>query len=110
MISSAAPAAGRAQGDPTPRAALVQQRIITDEEYATALVRSEQSGHSVWTALRNVAGRILRGRAHASGQPEAGQDPTAVRPGLGPSGPLMAPDRFPSVPDLLRGQCDEAIR
>lgn len=35
-------------------AALVQRGVITDEEYASAVKRSEQSGYSVWKALRDI--------------------------------------------------------
>ena len=76
--SSAAPAAERDHDAPTPGAALVRQGVFTDEEYASALSRSEQSGHSIWTALRGVVSLILPGRARPRGRAEAGQEPHAA--------------------------------
>jgi len=48
---------------------LVQQGIITDEEYASALSRSEQSGHSIWTALRGTR-LVLPDRKRGAGGAE----------------------------------------
>src|SRR4051794_27759011 len=53
--STVAPGPGPLRTDAGPEQALVQQGIITDEEYASALSRSEQSGHSIWTALRGLS-------------------------------------------------------
>lgn len=93
---------------------LVHDGVITDEEYASALSRSEQFGHSIWTALRGVASLILPGRSHPRGWWEAEQEPPASGAGPGPSagsvGPLVTPGRFPSVPALVSGMFEEASR
>src|ERR1044072_887530 len=54
-------------------ASLVHQGIITGEEYASAVGRHQQSGHSIWSALRGAANLILPHRAHLIGQR---QEPT----------------------------------
>lgn len=62
--------------------ALVQQGVITDEEYASAVRRSEQSGYSVWRALRDIqfffAGRSGWREAATTGNP-VGARPTSEK-------------------------------
>lgn len=40
--------------DPLRASALVRDGVITNEEYTSALNRSEQSGYSIWRALRDI--------------------------------------------------------
>jgi hypothetical protein len=60
---------------------LVQQGNIIDEEYASALSRSEQSGHSIWTALR-AASLILPGRAGPVGKGGPSNEAAPLQPPL----------------------------
>jgi type II secretory ATPase GspE/PulE/Tfp pilus assembly ATPase PilB-like protein len=95
---------------------LVQQGIITNEEYASALSRSEQSGHSIWTALRG-ASLILPGwaRPGEKGGPsnEAAPLPPPL-PGDGPTGAAPAPfgglDASSPIPLLVSGLFEGAAR
>jgi hypothetical protein len=66
------PATAPGEDLPQPVSLLVQQGIITDEEYAAARGRSEQSGHSIWTALPGTS-LVLphRARPDAAGGPSA---------------------------------------
>jgi len=88
---------------------LVQQGIITDEEYAAAVSRSEQSGHSILTALRGTS-PVLPHRSPSGGWPDMGQP--------APPGGLPAASRLrfaalegsATVPALVSGLFEDVSR
>lgn len=65
--------------EPLRENALVQQGVITDEEYASAVRRSEQSGYSVWRALRDIQ-FFFAGRSGRREAPTTEGNPVETRP------------------------------
>jgi len=91
----------------------VQQGIISDEEYESAVQRSEQSGHSLWKALRD-ANLIIPGHARPRDQDARQTGLTPAPGGGGPSGistrPITAPDQFASIPTLVSELFEDTVR
>ncbi|MBX6313559.1 MAG: type II/IV secretion system protein [Isosphaeraceae bacterium] len=110
--SSATPETGPGpERDAPPLGALlVQQGVITEEEYTTALTQSEQAGHSIWTALRGIKLILPRRHSRADSQSEAAPAPSEGDSSSVPIRPLATSGRFAPIPELVSGLFEDAVR
>src|SRR4051794_32802480 len=105
------PPTGTGPGEEIPLqgSVLVQQGIITDEEYASALGRGERSGHSILSSLRGTS-PVLPHRARGGGGADAGQQ---LPPGGLPAAlrlKFAALEGSASVPTLVSGLFEDVSR
>lgn len=114
MLSNKSPGAE----DPAPANALVEQGVITDEEYGSALKRSEQSGYSVWRALRDINFFLPRPSITARGA-KTPDDPVRAGPRSPTSGEseaaevrriFVALDHSASIPALVSNLFEDTTR
>ncbi len=88
-----------------PEASLVHQGIITGEEYASAVGRHEESGHSIWAALRGAVRLILPRRPHFFGLGDEPDDtPFAV------AEVVATGERLSPIPELVSNLFEKAIQ
>jgi type II secretory ATPase GspE/PulE/Tfp pilus assembly ATPase PilB-like protein len=90
--------------DCAPEASLVHQGIITGEEYASAVGRHEESGHSIWAALRGAVRLILPRGPHFFGRGEESDDSRFTVAEVSPG------ERSSPIPELVSNLFEKAIQ
>lgn len=88
-----------------PEASLVHQGIITGEEYASAVGRHEESGHSIWAALRGAVHLILPRRPYFFGRGEESDDTRFAVAEVVATGEGLSP-----IPELVSNLFEKAIQ